>query len=150
MRWSTSASRLPDNVVPPPSTFRFFADESVLGLGLALARLRPDTVHPGHPLIPEVPLGATDEEWVPAVAARGLIAIGRDKRMRTRPGERQAILAAGLRYVWIGGKRDETSWQWMRRLARYWDDIERLADDLGAGPWFLTVNQAGVVVSYRP
>lgn len=135
--------------MPPQSPHRYFADESVLGLGMALARLRPDTVHPGHPLLPEVPLGATDEEWIPVVAARGVIAIGRDKRLRTRPGERQAIVTAGLRYVWIGGKRDETSWDWMRRLARYWDDIEENAAELGVGPWFLTVNQTGVVVSYR-
>ena len=72
-----------------------------------------------HPLIPEVPLGALDPEWIPAVAARGLIAIGRDRRLRTRPAERQAIVEAGLRYVWIGGKRDESSWDWTRRLARY-------------------------------
>ncbi len=38
----------------------------------------------------------------------------------------------------------------MRRLARYWDDIERLVDELGAGPWFLTVNVTSVVVSYHP
>jgi hypothetical protein len=38
----------------------------------------------------------------------------------------------------------------MRRLARYWDDIERLVDELGAGPWFLTVNMTSVVLSYYP
>jgi hypothetical protein len=132
----------------PP--LRFFADESVLGLGLALARLRPDTVHPGHPLLPDVPRGALDSEWIPAIAARGLIAIGRDKRIRTRPAERQAIIDSGLRYIWIGGKQDQSSWEWMRRLARYWDDIERLVEELGAGPWFLTVNLTSVVVSYHP
>lgn len=121
-----------------------------MGLGLALARLRPDTVHPGHSLIPEVPRGALDPEWIPAVAARGLIAIGRDKRVRTKPAEKQAIIDYGLRYIWIGGKRDESSWDWMRRLARYWDDLERLADQLGPGPWFITLNRGGVAVTYRP
>lgn len=131
----------------PP--LRFFADESVLGLGMGLARLRRDTVHPGHDLIPEVPLGALDPDWIPAVAGRGLIAIGRDKRVRTKPAEKQAIIDSGLRYIWIGGKQDESSWDWMRRLSRYWDEIERLIDELGAGPWFITVNKTGVVVSYR-
>lgn len=121
-----------------------------MGLGLALARLRPDTVHPGHPLIPEVPRGALDPEWITAVAARGLIAIGRDKRVRTKPAEKQAIIDFGLRYIWIGGKRDESSWDWMRRLARYWDDLERLADQLGPGPWFITLNRGGAAVTYRP
>lgn len=121
----------------------------MLGFGLALARLRPDTAHPGHPLLPDVPRGALDSELIPAVAARGLIAIGRDKRIRTRPAERQAIIDSGLRYLWIGGKQDQSSWEWMRRLARYWDDIERLVDELGAGP-FITVNMTSVVVSYHP
>lgn len=76
-----------------------------MGLGLALARLRPDTVHPGHPLIPEVPRGALDPDWIPAVATRGLIVIGRDKRVRTKPAEKQAIIDSGLRYIWIGGSR---------------------------------------------
>ncbi len=134
--------------MPAQRALKYFADESILGLGLALARLRPDTVHPGHPLIPEVPRGALDPEWIPAVAARGLIAIGRDKRVRTKPAERQAIIDHGLRYIWIGGKRDETSWEWMRRLVRFWDDLERLAGELGPGPWFITVNRGGVVVTY--
>ena len=121
-----------------------------MGLGLALARLRPDTVHLGHPLIPEVPRGALDPDWIPAVATRGLIVIGRDKRVRTKPAEKQAIIDSGLRYIWIGGKQDESSWEWMRRLTRHWDEIERLTGELGAGPWFITVNKGGVVVSYRP
>lgn len=135
--------------MPAARPLRYFADESVLGLGMALARLRPDTVHPGHPLIPEVPRGALDPDWIPAVAARGLIAIGRDKRVRTKPAERQAIIDSGLRYVWIGGKQDESSWEWMRRLARHWDEVERLADELGPGPWFLTINKDNVVVNFR-
>lgn len=136
--------------MPASLPLRYFADESVLGLGIALARLRPDAVHPGHPRIPEVPLGALDTDWIPAVASRGLIAIGRDKRVRTKPAERQAIIESGLRYLWIGGKQDESSWEWMRRLTRYWDTVERLSDELGGGPWFLTINRTGVVVSYRP
>jgi len=136
--------------VPASRPLRFFADESVLGLGLGLARLRPDVVHPGHPLLPDVPLGALDTDWIPLVAARGLIAIGRDKRLRTRPAERQAIIDAGLRYIWIGGKRDASTWEWARRLARYWDDIEGLISELGPGPWFLVVNNNGVDVGYRP
>jgi hypothetical protein len=129
---------------------RFFADESILGLGKGLSRLRPDLVHPGHPLIPEVETGSLDHEWIPIVAARGLIAIGRDKRVRTKPAERQAVIDSGLRYIWIGGKQDESSWEWTLRLARYWDQIERLIEEMGPGPWFITVNKSGPVVSYRP
>ena len=131
--------------MPADRPLRYFADESVLGIGLALARLRSDVVHPGHPRIPQVPLGALDQDWIPRIADLGLVAIGRDRRVRTRPAERQAMIDSGLRYVWIGGKQDATSWVWMQRLARHWDEMERLAADLGAGPWFITVNKGGIV-----
>jgi hypothetical protein len=74
-------------MAPDATQLRFFVDESLLGLGKALAYARKDVVHAGHPLTPDAPTGATDEEWIPAVARRGLIAIGRDRHMRTRPGE---------------------------------------------------------------
>lgn len=127
----------------------FFVDESALGLGKGMAALRRDTLHAGHPLIPEVALGTDDVDWMPIVARRGLIAIGRDKKVRSRPAERQRIVDSGLRYIWIGGKRDESSWDWMRRLTRYWDVLMGLADDLGTGPWIITLNQSGPVVTYR-
>jgi hypothetical protein len=62
---------------------RFYVDESAAGLGLALAAARKDTIHVGHPLIPECPRGALDPDWIPALAARGLIVIARDKSRRT-------------------------------------------------------------------
>jgi hypothetical protein len=71
---------------------RFYVDESAAGLGLALAAARKDTIHVGHPLIPECPRGALDTEWIPAVAARGLIVIARDKKLRTKPVEIETCL----------------------------------------------------------
>jgi hypothetical protein len=56
---------------------RFYVDESALGLGKALEAARRDTVHAGHKLIPECPLGVLDPDWIPAVAARNLIVIAR-------------------------------------------------------------------------
>ncbi len=133
---------------PNASGELFFVDESALGLGKGMAALRRDTVHAGHPAIPEVPLGTDDVEWMPVVARRGLIAIGRDKKVRSRPAERQRIIDSGLRYIWIGGKRDESSWDWMRRLTHHWDSLMTVADQLGEGPWMITLNQGGVTVTH--
>lgn len=47
-----------------PEQLRFYVDESALGIGKTLAAARRDTVHVGHPLIPECPLGAADIEWM--------------------------------------------------------------------------------------
>ena len=95
---------------------RFYVDESALGLGKALEAARRDTVHVGHGLVPECPLGVLDPVWIPAVASRGLVAIGRDKHIRTRPAELAQIRDSGLRVLRIGGKRDLPTWDWLVRI----------------------------------
>lgn len=129
-------------MVADPERLRFFVDESALGLGKTLAIARTDTVHTGHPLIPEVPLGTLDVEWMPAVARRGLVAIGRDRRMRTRPAEVALIRQTGLRVFRIGGKRDETTWGWLTWVVRRWDDIEDVISSRGPGPWYVITERA--------
>lgn len=128
-------------MTPNPDGLRFYVDESAVGLGKALAAARRDTIHVNHPLIPECPFGALDTEWIPAVARRNLTVIGRDKRIRTKPAEIQAFLDAGLRVLRIGGKRDLSTWDWLVRMVRRWDDIEALLRDQPEGPWFYVVNE---------
>lgn len=118
---------------------RFYVDESALGLGETLAAAREDVIHAGHPLIPECPPGTPDPEWIRAVAARDLIVIGRDKRIRTRPAEVQQLVAAGLRVFRIGGKRDTTTWGWLTWLVRHWDEIEDIIRTRPRGPWFYVI-----------
>jgi hypothetical protein len=127
-----------------PDGLRFYVDESALGLGKALAWARKDTIYVGHPLIPESPLGTLDSEWIPAVAARKLIVIGRDRRIRTKPQELALFRDAGLRVFWIAGKRDMSTWDWLTRLVRHWDAMEREIAARGAGPWFYAVNDGGL------
>ena len=74
---------------------RFYVDESAAGLGLALAAARKDTIHCGHTLIPECPRRADDIVSIPAVAARGLVVIARDKKLRTKPVEVRAPGSTG-------------------------------------------------------
>lgn len=120
-------------------------DESALGLGKTLAAASEDVIHAGHPLIPECPLGTLDPEWIRAVAARNLIVIGRDKRIRTRPAEVQHLLLAGLRVFRIGGKRDTTTWGWLSWIVRQWDEIEHIIHTRGPGPWFYVIYERSVV-----
>jgi len=126
-------------MAPDANDLRFFVDESLLGLGKALAYARKDVVHSGHPLVPDAPTGALDEEWIPAVASRNLIVIGRDRHMRTRPGEVALWKANSLRVFYIAGKRDLSNWEYMGRLIRRWSDIERAIHDGGSGPWFFHI-----------
>ena len=131
-------------MAPDPEALRFYVDESALGLGKALAFARKDTIHVGHSLIPECPLGTLDIDWMPAVAARDLIVIARDRRIRTKPQELAAFRDAGLRVLWIAGKKDMSTWTWLSRLVRNWTAIERVIAAQGAGPWFYAVNEAGL------
>jgi hypothetical protein len=132
-------------LTPDRNSLRFYVDESALGLGRTLAAARKDTVHVGHELVPECGYGALDTEWIPAVAARGLIVIGRDKRIRTRPQELRRLQEAGLRVFCIGGKKDLSTWDWLSRLVRHWDAMEEIIRTRGPGPWFYVVNEGAVV-----
>lgn len=123
---------------------RFYVDESAAGLGLALAAARKDTIHVGHPLIPECPRQALDTEWIPAVAARDLIVIARDKKLRTKPVEVRALWDHGLRVFCIGGKKDLPTWEWLARVVRHWPRMEELIVERGPGPWIYMLNENSV------
>jgi hypothetical protein len=127
-----------------PDGLRFYVDESALGLGKALAVARKDTIHVGHRLIPECPLGTLDVDWIPAVAARDLIVIARDRRIRTKPQELASFRDAGLRVFWIAGKKDMSTWDWLSRLVRHWAAMERVVTIRSDGPWFYAVNDGGL------
>jgi hypothetical protein len=123
---------------------RFYVDESALGLGKVLTRARRDTIHAGHILIPECPIGALDPDWLPVVAARGLVVIGRDKHIRSRPGERELLRDHGLRVFRIGGKQDLSTWEWLSRFVRHWEAMETVIEQRPDGPWFYLVNANGL------
>ena len=101
-------------------------------------------MHAGHKLIPECPLGVLDPDWIPAVAARHLIVIARDRHVRTRPQELERFREAGLHVLWIAGKRDMSTRGSLSRLVRHWTVIERIIVEHGDGPWFYAVNDQSV------
>lgn len=99
-------------------------DETSLGLGKALETARRDVINRGHHLIPAVPTGTTDPVWIPEVARRGLIVIGRDRHLHTRPGEVEVLRAEGLRVFRLATKRDLTTWGYLVQLLHRWDEME--------------------------
>lgn len=123
---------------------RFYVDESAMGLGLALAAARKDTIYCGHPLIPECPRRSQDIVWIPAVAARDLIVIARDKKLRTKPVEIQRLWESGLRVFCIGGKKDLSTWEWLERVVKFWPRMETLIERRGPGPWIYMLNEARI------
>jgi len=123
----------------------YFTDENALGLGKLLHRAgRDDVLYPGHPDLPEVPLGTLDLEWMPLVGARQLIVLTRERRIRTRPIELAAYHEYGIRSVRIGSKRDLSPQDQMDVMLRHEQRIEREAIKLGPGPWALLLTHEGV------
>ncbi|GLW09916.1 hypothetical protein Misp01_50450 [Microtetraspora sp. NBRC 13810] len=123
---------------------RFFVDETSLGIGKPLVLLRRDVIHTGHPLLPEVPIGTLDPDWMPIIAAKELVVITRDKCIRTKHAKAMLLAEHGLRIFWLAGKKDLSNWDTMRLLVRRWDEMEREIKERGDGPWFMAVSDAGI------
>jgi PIN like domain len=130
-------------VTDEPSV-RFFVDENSLVLGRLLARERHDVVHPGHPLLPEVPLGSKDDAWLPVVGERGLILLTRDKKIRSRPIERARLIEAGVRGFVLTGAGDMNSGQMLQLVEDQWPSIDQYIADHAIGPWLASITKGGV------
>lgn len=117
--------------VPSLDETRFFVDEDLSGLGIALMRLRRDVIvgrrAPASEVVPK-----DDPDWIPIVAARGWVVITNDHHIRTRPGEADQARDAGLRCVCLRtAAKDATQWDFMVVLARHWPDVDELAQRTG-------------------
>jgi hypothetical protein len=88
--------------------------------------------------------GDRDEDWIPVVAAAGLVVIGRDKRIRTRPAEVALLRSHALRYIWLGGKQDEPTSTYVERIEDHWSSIERLREHRPAGRWWFSLTASGL------
>lgn len=123
----------------------YFTDENVLGLGKLLRGSgRNDVLYPGHPDLPEIPLGALDLDWMPIVAERELIVVTRDRRIRTRPAELRVYLQHGIRSVWIGAKQDLGPRAQVELFLEHESRLRREIIKRGPGPWALAMSPPGV------
>ena len=122
----------------------YFADENLLGFGKLMVRAgREDFLYPGHPSLPEVPLGTADQEWMKVVARRDLIVVSRDRRIRSRPAEQMIYREYGIRSVWIGVKQDLRPQDQVDLFMRHEAALGRMARKLGGGPWAIALGQNG-------
>lgn len=125
-----------------PQIPHWFVDENSLGVAKALAYVRGDVTWPGAPDGP-VPAGAADTAWLPVIGQAGLVVLTRDKRIRSRPLERQALLNHNVRACFLTSGGSLTLFDQLRLWLRYWDEIETLVADQPA-PWLASVTRSGV------
>jgi hypothetical protein len=78
------------------------------------------------------------------VAERGWVAIRREHPIHTRPLEVRVFSEVGLRTVWLGGKKDMSSHQQLDLVTRHWQAIEYRREELGPGPWSITLLGGGL------
>jgi len=124
----------------------YFIDENMLAVGHALASVREDVVYPGHRLLPEVPRGTLDVDWLPVIGAggRNLVVFTRDKGIRRKAGEALALKDHGVRMFVLTGKDDLTSWEKLELLVRSWRRIEKSIASNGPGPWVQKITNTAV------
>lgn len=120
----------------------FYVDASVpIAVRTALASVRDDVVYAGGPGAPKE--RTQDKDWLPVVGANEWVVLKRDKRIRTRQWERDALIRAGLRTFCLTGGGNYTRWETLRLLAARWPRIEEVAETI-SGPYIYSVTWDGV------
>jgi len=108
----------------------------------ALSLVRPDILYPGGPGCPITQADTKDVNWLPVAGSNNWLVIMRDKHIRSRPGERQQLVAHGVRAFVMTGGGNYTKWETLDLLVRRWADIEAVAGR-ETPPFIYSVTQAG-------
>lgn len=120
----------------------FFLDASLqIALRTAIAGVRKDVLYAGGPNAPAE--NTKDPVWLPVAGAGNWVVIVRDKKIRTRPGERQVLLDAGVRAFCMTGSGNATRWEVLELLVIRWRRIEAIAASV-PGPYIYAVTTGGV------
>lgn len=120
------------------ATVRYYFDADVLGLGKVVASLRPDSTYPGDPgdvvhrrQRPACVISSSDVDdvdWIPRVAADGMIAISRDAQISRRIAEVEAVVEHRARLVVLTSTDARTVWGQLEVLMCQWRRVEQLVD----------------------
>jgi hypothetical protein len=121
----------------------YFFDADLLGVAKPIAQVRADVIYPGHSNCPSIRPDTKDPEWLAEAGSHGWVVLLRDKRIRSRPGERQALLDHGLRTFCLTKSGNASKWDVLGLLVVNWDAIERVALEV-PGPYIYSVTSNGV------
>jgi hypothetical protein len=113
----------------------------------AIASVRNDVLYAGGEDAPAE--NTLDDVWLPQAGAANWVVIHRDKWIKKRPGERQALLDNGVRTFCMTSAGNYTRWETLRLLADKWPGIEKTATK-DAGPYICSVTWQGIRKLYLP
>lgn len=88
-----------------------------------------------------------DTEWLPKAGASGWLVICRDKKIRTRPGERREILDNGVGCFILAHKKDLTKLEMIGLLRTVLPKMEQLFANTHR-PFIYTIDRAGLFRKY--
>lgn len=122
----------------------FYCDASIpRAVAQALALVRDDVLYPGQEGCPITDPATKDVAWLPVAGANDWLVLMRDKRIRTRPGERRRLMECGVRAFAMTGAGNYSRWLTLELLVRRWREIESVAA-VEDGPYIYSVTQGGL------
>jgi hypothetical protein len=81
---------------------------------------------------------------MPIVAARDLVVLTRDRRIRTRQAELRVYWSHGIRSVWLGAKQDLGPHDQVRLFVEHEKRLQQEVIKRGPGPWALAMSRSGI------
>lgn len=121
-----------------------FIDRSVpRGVADAVKRMRDDVLW----LEDEFPHDVSDQEWLAAAGERGWLVITHDRKVRTRPGERRAIMDHGVGCFILTYKQDLKKEEIVALITENLEEMERRFEDTPR-PFIYTVSKSGEFREY--
>lgn len=85
-----------------------------------------------------------DEAWLPVAGERGWIVVTRDKKIRSRPRQRNLVRAYGVGCFIVAQKRPLSRWDYLKLLASTLDEMERI-DSRTPRPYMYLLGATGVM-----
>lgn len=132
---------------------RVYFDADVLGLAKVLCALRADFTYPGDPggrikkrIRPPCPItapGTLDEDWIPLVAEQGWLVVSRDRHIRDRVRETDAVREHRAKMVNFVGAEATNTWTQLEIFMARWRDITALIDE--PGPFIVPLTRSGAL-----
>lgn len=121
-----------------------FIDRSVpRGVADAVKMIRDDVLW----LEDEFPHDVSDQEWLAAAGERGWLVITHDKKIRTRPGERRAIMDHGVGCFILTYKQDLKKEEIVALIVENLEEMERRFEETPR-PFIYTVSKGGEFRGY--